>query len=45
VTGNALPADVDSFIARGADAVLLKPLDVDVLKRYISDTRRRVYKY
>ena len=28
VTGNALPEDIAKFIAHGADAVLLKPLDV-----------------
>lgn len=28
-TGNALPKDVDYFLKKGANAVLLKPLDID----------------
>ena len=31
VTGNALPSDVEYFTVKGADKVLLKPVDVDVL--------------
>ena len=42
LTGNALPADVETFLCKGADAVLLKPLDIQVLKRHIEETRRRV---
>ena len=41
LTGNALPADVDNFLCKGADAVLLKPLDIQVLKRHVEETRRR----
>jgi DNA-binding NarL/FixJ family response regulator len=35
VTGNALPEDVKTFERSGADAVLLKPLDVPMLKRWL----------
>ena len=42
LTGNALPADVETFLCKGADAVLLKPLDIQVLHRHIEETRRRV---
>lgn len=31
VTGNALPSDVAYFTGKGADKVLIKPVDVDVL--------------
>jgi CheY-like chemotaxis protein len=31
VTGNALPSDVEYFTGKGADKVLIKPVDVDVL--------------
>ena len=42
LTGNALPADVETFLCKGADAVLLKPLDIQVMRRHIEETRRRV---
>jgi ABC-type sugar transport system substrate-binding protein len=32
VTGNALPSDIEHFIAQGADRVVLKPVDLQVLK-------------
>lgn len=38
VTGNALPADIDTFVARGADEVITKPLTkaklIEALSRY-----------
>ena len=37
VTGNALPEDVKDFIDHGADAVIPKPFDIDVFKRYVSE--------
>lgn len=37
VTGNSLPADVATFLAAGANQVLLKPLDLDLLDEAISE--------
>ena len=37
VTGNALPEDVKDFIDHGANAVIPKPFDIDVFKRYVSE--------
>jgi CheY-like chemotaxis protein len=31
VTGNALPSDIEHFTSHGADQVLLKPVNYDVL--------------
>ena len=41
VTGNALPEDVKDFIDHGADAVIPKPFDIDVFKRYVRDFRAK----
>ena len=35
VTGNALPEDVEMFLSHGADEVLLKPVDVEVMLKTI----------
>ena len=35
VTGNALPADIDTFLSHGADRVLTKPLRLETLLRAI----------
>ena len=43
LTGNALPEDIEAFVSRGANAVMLKPLDVGVLLKYVADARRRFY--
>jgi CheY-like chemotaxis protein len=40
LTGNALPADVQTFLDKGANVVLLKPLDIGVLKRHVDEARR-----
>ena len=40
VTGNALPADVETFMSCGADKVLIKPLRVDALLNAISELAR-----
>lgn len=37
VTGNALPRDVDLFIAKGADLVLLKPVSMETVRAAIRD--------
>ena len=36
VTGNALPADIQDYIAHGADEVLGKPVNVDLLLSRLS---------
>ena len=40
VTGNALKADIETFIAAGADAVVSKPVSVDTLVKLINDFYR-----
>ena len=37
VTGNALPADTESFLTHGANRVLVKPLRVEILDKTISE--------
>ena len=37
ITGNVLPSDIDYFIANGANRVLLKPLDMKLLKSSLKD--------
>ena len=36
-TGNGLKSDIDTFTASGADAVLLKPLDMALFNVYMTD--------
>ena len=38
VTGNAMQHDIDHFLSKGADRVLVKPVDIDALLRLTSDT-------
>ena len=42
VTGNALPADTESFLTHGANRVLVKPLRVEVLDKTIADLSHRL---
>lgn len=37
VTGNALDVDVRDFISHGANAVIPKPFELELLKRYLID--------
>jgi CheY-like chemotaxis protein len=37
VTGNALKHEIDSFLAAGADKVMVKPLNLEELYRYLGD--------
>ena len=39
VTGNALPADIDTFLSHGADRVLTKPFRLEILLRDILELR------
>ena len=36
VTGNAMQHDIDHFLSKGADRVLVKPVDVDALLRLVN---------
>eukprot|EP00607_Mallomonas_marina_P008084 CAMPEP_0182417558 /NCGR_PEP_ID=MMETSP1167-20130531/2026_1 /TAXON_ID=2988 /ORGANISM="Mallomonas Sp, Strain CCMP3275" /LENGTH=615 /DNA_ID=CAMNT_0024591209 /DNA_START=561 /DNA_END=2408 /DNA_ORIENTATION=- len=45
VTGNAMPADIDVFIAKGANKVLIKPVDVKTLDETIEEELSRSYDY
>lgn len=38
VTGNCLQSDIDYFKACGANEVLAKPLDIELLSRIMKDT-------
>ena len=37
VTGNAMQHDIDHFLSKGADRVLVKPVDVDALLRLVNN--------
>ena len=36
VTGNAMQHDIDHFLSKGADSVLVKPVDVDALLNLVN---------
>ena len=36
VTGNAIQAEVDLYLASGADKVMIKPLDMTDLKNFLA---------
>ena len=38
VTGNAMQHDIDHFLSKGADRVLVKPVDIEALLKLSSDT-------
>ena len=40
VTGNAMPSDIDHYIAGGANTVLVKPVDLSKLDKIITGNFR-----
>lgn len=45
VTGNALAEDIQSFIDKGADDVIIKPLNAGALNNAIEKTRKKAIKF
>ena len=37
----ALPADIEYFLQRGADKVILKPLNIDAFENAMKEIKRR----